>query len=150
MQTCFSLKINQGTFPWGGTASYKAGVFIVQWLCSHIYLLLNMHPTGETKGSDLLPSEVGRFFINSNSFGSDGCNAQAMLLIRRCFVNYTNFQKMQIQGLKTTPWKAALPLRGGGLALSKNDHVYLVLEWPGYSITVLVSENYTRSVVGAK
>ena len=87
-----------------------------------------MHPTGETKGSDLLPSEVGRFFINSNSFGSDGCNAQAVLLIRRRIVNYTNFQKMQIQGLKTTPWKAALSLRGGGLALSKNDHVYLVLE----------------------
>lgn len=54
---------------------------------------------------------------------------QAMLLIRRCFVNYINFQKMQIEGLKTAPWKAVLPFRGGGLALSKNDHKYLVLEW---------------------
>lgn len=129
MQTCFSLKTNQGTFAWGGTASYKAGTFIVQWLCWHIYLMLNMYPKGEIKGSDLPPSEAGAFLLSPRALDLMDAMPQAMLLIRRCFVNYTNFQKMQIEGLKTTHWKTAFPFRGGGLALSKNDREYLVLEW---------------------
>lgn len=97
--------------------------------------MLNMYPTGEIKGSDLLPSEAEAFLLTPRTLDLMDAMPQAVLLIRRCFVNYTDVQKMQIEGLKTTQgtlrasWKAALPFRGGGLALSRNDHEYLVLEW---------------------
>jgi len=84
-------------------------------------------PYGGNQGVRSSSQRSQSFFINSALALKDAM-PQAVLLIRRCFVNYTDFQKMQTEGLRTTPWKAALPFRRGGLALSKSDHGCLVLE----------------------
>lgn len=75
MQTCFSLKTNQGTFAWGGTTSCQAGAFIAQRLCWHIYLLLNLCPAWGNQRVSSSPQWGWSFFVSPKAFDSDGCKA---------------------------------------------------------------------------
>lgn len=84
MQTYFSFKTNQGTFA-------RAGLFLGQWLCRHIDLPLDMDPTGDIRGSDLLPSDAGAFLSSPRALDLMDAMLQEMLLIRKRLVNYTDF-----------------------------------------------------------
>lgn len=88
MQTCFSLKANQGTFA---RLNICTEHFLLQWLCRHVCLLLDTDPTGDVRGADLPPSDTGAFLPSPRALGLMDTVPQAMLLIRKRLDNYTDF-----------------------------------------------------------